>query len=55
VQPLCLDSPSRPSLLREARAGIELACMSCVTGFMGGRRGRNGGEDGGVMGSDVGA
>jgi hypothetical protein len=33
-QPLRLDGPSRPSLLLGARAGIELACTSYVTGFV---------------------
>ena len=43
MQPLHLDGPSRPALLRGARAGIELACTSCVMGFVGGE-GRGGGE-----------
>ena len=30
--PLCLNGPSRPSLLFGSRAGTELACTSCITG-----------------------
>jgi hypothetical protein len=52
-QPLRFDGPSRPALLREARAGIELACTSCVMGFVvdgrGGGDGCRGGEAGRVM------
>jgi hypothetical protein len=42
-QPLRFDGPSWPALLREARAGIKLACTSCVMGFVVYGRG---GEDG---------